>query len=178
VYDNDGERFAQDAEKKPLSIGGGSKEALSENTGREVEESNNFNKTNINRGQERNVEDDGELSVNLDAIEVKFCSGANLVKNRKESNDAINCGNTKMDWAANQEKLQDKTTTRANVEDASQPSKEGSVWNRYENVISLKSAVPQSGCHGDEPDDDDISAKDLLCFAWQIAKGMVSQIRN
>ena len=31
----------------------------------------------------------------------------------------------------------------------------------------------ENGCLGDEPADDDFSAKDLLRFAWQIAQGMV-----
>ena len=161
-----------DVEETQISTGDDSKVALPEITGRGVEESDSLEKTNMNSGQERNVENDGQL-LTLDAIEVKFCSGDNLVEIKKESKEWINGGKTKMDHSANKE-IQDEITTRANVDDANQSSREGRVWNRYEDPISLRSAVPQSGYHGGEPDDEDVSAKDLLGFAWQIAKGMVS----
>ena len=117
-------------------------------------------KSIINSGRERDVEEDRE-SLILDAIVVQFCTG------NKESKDLF-----KDTFAGS--KFEDKTTTRASVEDANQPSQEGRVWNRYENPVSLRSTITQSCCHGDEPDDDDVSAKDLLGFAWQISRGMVS----
>ena len=145
---------------------------MPEITGREVEESDSLEKTNINGGQERSVEIDGEL-LTLDAIEGKFGSSDNLVETKKERKEWINGGKAKMDQPANKE-IQDNITTRANAEDANQSNREGRVWNRNEDSISLRSAVPQGGYHGDEPDDDDVSAKEILSFAWQIAKGMVS----
>ena len=47
------------------------------------------------------------------------------------------------------------------------------VWNQYEETVGLRTAIPQSSCHVDGSSDGDFTAKDLLCFAWQIAKGMV-----
>ena len=145
---------------------------MPEITGREVEESDSLEKTNMNGGQERSVEIDGEL-LTLDAIKGKFASSDNLVETKKERKEWINGGKTKMDQPANKE-IQDNTTTRANAEDANQSNREGRVWNRNEDPISLRGAVPQGGYHRDEPDDDDVSAKEPLSFAWQIAKGMVS----
>lgn len=121
-------------------------------------------KSVINSGRERDVEEDRE-SLILDSTEVQFCP------RNKESKDLF-----KDTLAVS--KFEDKTTTRANVEDANQPSQEGRVWNGYENPVSLRSTVPQSCCHGDEPDDDEVSAKDLIGFAWQISRGMVSSNRK
>ena len=109
---------------------------MPEITGREVEESDSLEKTNINGGQERSVEIDGEL-LTLDAIEGKFGSSDNLVETKKERKEWINGGKTKMAQPANKE-IQDNITTRANAEDANQSNREGRVWNRNEDPLVLE----------------------------------------
>ena len=47
----------------------------------------------------------------------------------------------------------------------------------YKNV-TLGPADNRKESDGDEPHDDDFSADDLLRFAWQIAQGMVNNIRQ
>ena len=45
------------------------------------------------------------------------------------------------------------------------------VWHHYEKEPIQ---VPQTGFHGNVEHDEEFTAKDLLGFAWQIARGMVS----
>ena len=40
-----------------------------------------------------------------------------------------------------------------------------------------ENAEDGNNSNGDELHDDDFSPKDLLCFAWQIARGMVNKVR-
>ena len=48
---------------------------------------------------------------------------------------------------------------------------EDKVWNHYEKEPIQ---VPQTGFQGNVEHDEEFTAKDLLGFAWQIARGMVS----
>lgn len=43
-----------------------------------------------------------------------------------------------------------------------------------EERIEVNANMLQEDQHGDRDLDDNFSANDLLCFAWQIAKGMVN----
>ena len=52
-----------------------------------------------------------------------------------------------------------------------------SSWSTTENVTA-KTADDGKQSDGDETDDDDFSASDLLRFAWQIAQGMVNNVRQ
>ena len=54
-------------------------------------------------------------------------------------------------------------------EKTKQEMKEG-VENHYE---AQPVHVTQSGCHDNVQREEEFDAKDLLCFAWQIARGMV-----
>lgn len=171
VYENEGERFALD-EKVQVRT------ALPESTP-EGKKSASFEKTINNSGAKREDEDDGERFA-LNAVEVQFCSDddskALLIETASQSNETINCGKENFDGAANKNaegfacssKFKDETATQED-----EKSKKGRMWNDKD-FTGSKSVVPQSSCHEDELDDHDFSAKDLLCFAWQIAKGMVS----
>ena len=52
-----------------------------------------------------------------------------------------------------------------------------SSWSTTENVTA-KTADDGKQSDGVETDDDDFSASDLLRFAWQIAQGMVNNVRQ
>ena len=97
-------------------------------------------------------------------------SKALLVGDEDESK-LINCGNVLVDDIDNQRlhstcsKLNDETVTQENAAEELTPDVEGS---------KMLSQVPQNADQDDVQQDDDFVAKDLLCFAWQIARGMVS----
>lgn len=107
------------------------------------------------------AKDGGNL---LEATEVHICCArdsssvflANNMKESKESDDR--CGET-------------------NVDHTEYRSDEELVFSCnliYENVPQETAEDgEENGCLGDEPEDDDFSARDLLRFAWQIARGMV-----
>ena len=113
------------------------------------------------------VEDGGERLTSLDAIEVQLSSDENskerfleIINERKET--AARCGKTSTDHSTNKDD-----------EDMACSSKV-----KYENVnpenVEDENKIGRDDCHGDGPHDDDFSGKDLLRFAWQIARGMVS----
>ena len=96
------------------------------------------------------------------AIEVQFStdmeneSKALLTGNEKESMDPnkLNVG------AAGKEKVGEET----------KPEMKEGLENHYE-VHPIH--VTQSGCHDNVQCEEEFNARDLLCFAWQIARGMV-----
>ena len=98
-------------------------------------------------------------------------SKALLVGDGDESKELINCGKVPVDDIDNQRlhstcsKLNDETVIKGNAAEELKPDVEGS---------KKLSQVPQNTDQDDVQQDDDFVAKDLLCFAWQIARGMVS----
>lgn len=167
-----------DDKKVQLCCKDDSKVALVESN-RESKESASCGKTGMDSGANKDVSD-GLEHLTLDEIEVKFCSGntskvlsvgnANEIKGKNvdptSDNDA--------EELIGSSKFTDEATPPENAEDENEPDGEQRVWNRYENPFALSKVVPQNSCHEDGSRDDDFSAKDLLCFAWQIARGMVS----
>ena len=95
-------------------------------------------------------------------------SKALLVENEDKSKELISWGNIAVDDIDNKRlhstcsKLNDETVTQENEAEELKPDVEGSK------KFSLNTD------HDDVKQDEDLAAKDLLCFAWQIARGMVS----
>ena len=100
----------------------------------------------------------------LEATEVQICSAldssnvflADNMKESKESDDC--CGETNVDHTEYRSDEELVFSCKLIYENAPQETAEDGEEN---------------GSLEDEPEDDDFSAKDLLRFAWQIARGMV-----
>lgn len=95
----------------------------------------------------------------LDATELHFKvddeSKALLVGDEEESKELVNCRKPALDGT---------NKTQENAVEELKPDVEGST---------KSSQVPQNTGHDDGQQEEDFIAKDLLCFAWQIARGMV-----
>ena len=99
----------------------------------------------------------------LDITQLQICSTSDdskqrLNENTSESDDASGCGELNVDHAAK--------------------DSEGlacSSQSVHENVTP-ENAEDGNDSTGDGPHDDDFSPKDLLRFAWQIARGMVNNV--
>ena len=98
-------------------------------------------------------------------------SKALLVRDEDACKKLINCGKIAVDEIDNKwphstcSKLNDETVTQVNAAEELKPVVEGS---------KKLPQVPRNTDHDDVRQDEDFVAKDLLCFAWQIARGMVS----
>ena len=98
-------------------------------------------------------------------------SKALLVGDEEESKELLTCGKLPVDGIDNERlhstcsKLTDETVSQENAAEEPKPDVEGR---------KTFSQVPQSTGHDDVEQDEDYIAKDILCFAWQIARGMVS----
>ena len=110
----------------------------------------------------RNPDDDGE---SLDEVLI-FIGASDDSKVRfdedktgsKES--AVSCGKLNVDQAAKKEAEEVACSSQST----------------YENVTS-ETANTENESDEDEPYEDDFTPKDLLRFAWQISRGMVSGLR-
>ena len=110
----------------------------------------------------RNPDDDGE---SLDKVLI-FIGASDDSKVRfdedktgsKES--AVSCGKLNVDQAAKKEAEEVACSSQST----------------YENVTS-ETANTENESDEDEPYEDDFTPKDLLRFAWQISRGMVSGLR-
>ena len=106
----------------------------------------------------------------LDANELHFSiddeSKALLVGDEEESKEKVNCGKLTVDGTDSSacSRPNDKTVTQKKAVEELKPDVEGSA---------KSSQVPQNTGHDDVQQEEDFIAKDLLCFAWQIARGMV-----
>ena len=113
--------------------------------------------------------------MNLDASDLHFSiddeSKALLVGDEGESKELMKCeklpvdGTDKKRLHSTCSSLNDETVAQENAPEELKPDEEKSTK-------SCK--VPQNTDHDDVQQDEDFVAKDLLCFAWQIARGMVS----
>jgi len=113
--------------------------------------------------------------LNLDASDLHLSidgeSKVLLVEDEKESKELMNCGKLPVDDIDNHRlhstcsRLNDETVTQENKAEEINPDVKGSK-KFYQ--------VPPNTDHDDVQQDEDFVAKDLLCFAWQIARGMVS----
>ena len=104
-------------------------------------------------------------------------SKALLVQNEQESQELVNCDKPAMD-GTNKDVLDSACCSSHNGGEACTPEKavkEERVSNHYDEEPIQ---VPQNGCHGNvqREEVEDFIAKDLLSFAWQIARGMVSTV--
>ena len=82
-----------------------------------------------------------------------------LNENTSESVDASGCGELNVD------------NTAKNSEGLACSS------NSVHENVTPENAEDGNDSNGNEPHDDDFSPKDLLRFAWQIARGMVNNVR-
>lgn len=177
TYVNDGERFALDAGKLQLCTKDRSKVASAEKT-KESKESANCTRINIDGGANR-IDDNCLDCLSLGAIQEQLCSGVNskllLTENAKESGESLNGGgvdgpgnNYAKDLACSS-KFKYENLPAENIPDEQEIAMEEKTRAHYDQSIGQNTAFLESR-------DEDLSAKDLLCFAWQIARGMVSGI--
>lgn len=104
------------------------------------------------------IDDDSKplLTGNDEGIKKLGNSGSTMDRNKK---DSASCST-----------LKDEVVTGKKAEAQAKPEVEGRVLNHYEKEPPHST---QNGCHSNMQQEDDFSAKDLLSFAWQIARGMV-----
>ena len=69
------------------------------------------------------------------------------------------------------------TTNKAGIHDSGD-SKKGRITNQCENFSGMRSVHPSDSQVDGTSDDDLLTAMDLLCFAWQITRGMVRAQEN
>lgn len=109
------------------------------------------------------------VDVNDLHLSIDDKSKALLLGDEEDSKELMNCGKISVDGIDNKglhftcSSINDETVTQENVAEELKPDVEGSKF----------SQVPQKTDHDDEQQKDEFVAKDLLCFAWQIARGMV-----
>ena len=110
------------------------------------------------------TDDDGEC---LDETEVQIFIGASddskvrFDEDKAESKDsADSCGKLNVDQAAKKEAEEMACSSQSTSEN-----------------VTPETANNVNESDGDEPYEDDFSPKDLLRFAWQISRGMVSGVR-
>lgn len=164
-----------------LSTGDDSKVLLVEIQG-ENNEPVNSDKANIDKVKNK----DADECLTPDANAVQRCSGAHsnvlLVESPNEDMELVHCGEANIDSSTNKAVGDLASSPMANNESLAQgnygyggePGREERVRNQYDDPSGLRAVVPQSSVYdGNDSRDDDFSAKDLLCFAWQIARGMV-----
>ena len=99
-----------------------------------------------------------------DINQLQICSTSDNSKqlqneNTSESVDASGCGELNVDHAAMDS--EDLACSSQSVHE----------------IVTPENAEDGNDSNGDEPHDDDFSPKDLLRFAWQIARGMVNNVR-
>ena len=93
-----------------------------------------------------------------------------MTGDEEESRELVNGGKPTVDGIDNNSlhstcsRPNDETVTKENAVEELKPDVEGST---------KSSQVPQNTGHDDGQQEEDFIAKDLLCFAWQIARGMV-----
>ena len=113
--------------------------------------------------------------MNLDANDLHFSiddeSKALLMGDKEESKELMTCGKLPVDGIDNKglhstcSTLNDETVTQENAVEEIKPDEKEST---------KSCQVPQNTDNDDIQQNEDFVAKDLLCFAWQIARGMVS----
>ena len=107
----------------------------------------------------------------LDADDLDDESKPLLVGDEEETNELMNSGKLPVDGTDNKKlhstcsRFNDDIVTLENEAEELKPDEEEST---------KSSQVPENTSHGNVQEGEDLIAKDLLCFAWQIARGMVS----
>ena len=111
--------------------------------------------------------DGNELHFSIDSESSK----ALLAENEEVSRKFMNCGKLPLDSTDKKtllttcSRLNDETVTQEIAAEELKPDIEGGT---------KSCQVPQNSDYDDVQQDEDFIEKDLLCFAWQIARGMVS----
>lgn len=161
LYDNEGARLTLNADITQLGHEDGSKEALAENNG-ESRKPISCDETNVETGANKDPENKGER-VTVGEIEVLICNPGDrskepLNENAREEKqpDSSSSGQTNEDNAANED-AEDLACSSGSLKISANDFQETADGN-------------ENGC----VEDDYFSAKDLLRFAWQITRGMVS----
>ena len=111
------------------------------------------------------------LDANDLHISIDDKSKALLLGDEEDSKQLMNYGKRYVNGIDN--KALHSTCWSMNDETATQEKTADELRTDVEGNEKL-SRVPQNTDHGDVQQDEDFVAKDLLCFAWQIARGMVS----
>ena len=98
-----------------------------------------------------------------DITQLQICSTSDnskqlLNENTSESDHVSGCGELNVDNAAND--FEGLACSSQSVNES----------------VTPENAADGNDSNGDEPHDDDFSPKDLLRFAWQIARGMVNNV--
>ena len=118
-----------------------------------------FGKASKDSGENKDVEEIDE-HLNADEIKVQFCNGQESVTSGKANLHSSANDHIDMAWTPSMDNETEGAT--------------GMRMNQYDNPPKLKAVTSQSSDYKDGPYDDEFAAKDLLSFAWQIARGMVS----
>ena len=111
------------------------------------------------------------LDANDLHISIDDKSKALLLGDEEDSKQLMNYGKRYVNGIDN--KALHSTCWSMNDETATQEKTADELRTDVEGNEKL-SRVPQNTDYGDVQQDEDFVAKDLLCFAWQIARGMVS----
>ncbi|XP_078379572.1 uncharacterized protein LOC144662599 isoform X1 [Oculina patagonica] len=125
----------------------------------------------MQKSYQKNYYNEGD-PLRLDAIEECFGvddeSKALLVRDEGEDKELVHCDKPTMDGTNNDlvDSARRYTLDPASQDDAAKESKPD-VEGRKKST-----QVPQNTRHGTVQHEEDFIAKDLLCFAWQIARGM------
>ena len=152
----DKNRFTLDADKAQYGAEDDSKEMLLAKNPAEIKEFVSCEETTASRIAEGGKED-------WDITQLKICSTSDNSKQllnefTSETVDTSGCGELNVDHAAKDSEGLACSSQSVN-----------------ENVTP-ENAEDGNDSKGDEPNDDDFSPKDLLRFAWQIARGMVNNV--
>lgn len=115
--------------------------------------------------------------MTLTPNQVDFCtddeSKALLTRDDQEREKLVNSDKQNVDLikkdSACRSTLNGETVPREDLVEEVTVNLERTNWNRYEEPTR----VIKGSFHGNVQRKDDFTAKDLLCFAWQIARGMV-----
>ncbi|KAJ7385284.1 hypothetical protein OS493_016355 [Desmophyllum pertusum] len=91
-----------------------------------------------------------------------------LVENEQESKELAYCDKPAGIDRTNKPDVLD---SRESTVEGAETGEEGKLLNGYDKDSTQAS---QNSCHGKVQSEEDFIAKDLLSFAWQIARGMVS----
>ena len=182
-YDDErGKCFALDASKVQLC-----RKDDSKLSGNKTESKKKIDKGS---GADRVVEYSGKC-LTSNAIEVQLYSGETLkvpsVGKTKISKEPINSVETHVGLAAakdvkdldsSSEIKYENFAFKKDEEDENEFSMEERVMSHHEKPIGQNTVLLESGCDEGESHDAEFLAKYILCFAWQIAQGMVRSYLN
>ena len=161
LYDNEGARLTLKADITQLGHEHGSKEALAEKNG-ESRKPISCEETNVESGANKDPENKGER-VTVGEIEVLIFDPGD--RSKEPLNE--NAREEKQPGSSSSGETKEDNNVNEDAEDLACSSDSLKI---SENDFQETADGNENGC----VEDDYFSAKDLLRFAWQIARGMVS----